>query len=142
MVLALLVLALTAIELFLWGGPLRDQVVEQVGGLDAIAERLHLGSPPAPFCDSGQQPRFLLGFGALKTAVGEPMGEPVECEHTNPDTGDVQQRTTTGLAYYRPSLNLAMFTNGEEHWAVTDEGLVRWSGDSAVPTDDASIVPP
>jgi hypothetical protein len=99
--------------------------------------------PPAlghAFCDPGKQPAFQLGFASLKSALGDPMGEPTECEHTDDVTGDIQQHTSTGLAYYRPSLNLAMFTNGAEHWALTPAGLVRWTDGNVTPPDDATVV--
>jgi hypothetical protein len=56
------------------------------------------------------------------------MGDPVECEHTEPGTGDAYQQTTTGLALYRRETNTSMFTNGREQWALTPFGLAQWSG--------------
>jgi hypothetical protein len=56
------------------------------------------------------------------------MGDPTECEHAVPNSGDVLQRTTTGLALYRRDTNTPMFTNGREHWALTPDGVEHWSG--------------
>jgi len=56
------------------------------------------------------------------------MGDPIECEHVEPGTGDAYQRTTTGLAMYRRDTNIPMFTNGQEHWALTASGMAHWSG--------------
>jgi hypothetical protein len=74
----------------------------------------------------------------LKSALGAAMGEPQECEHPVDDQGDTQQKTSTGLAYYRQQLNVACFTTGWDHWALTDRGLVTWTGESVDPPPDAS----
>ncbi len=95
----------------------------------------------APYCESGKSPEFVFGFAALKAAVGDPMGTPLECEHTNPENGDALQQTTTGLSFYRKSTNTPTFTNGFEHWALTPNGLVYWVGDSIDPPPDAPPAP-
>jgi hypothetical protein len=59
------------------------------------------------------------------------MGEPVECEHAQSDNGDTLQATTTGLAYYRKTLNTPIFTDGQAHYAWTTQGLIGWRGPSA-----------
>jgi len=71
---------------------------------------------------------FSYGFAGLHERLGVVMGEPVECEHAGPESGDSYQQTTTGIALYRGNMNMTMFTNGREHWALTDSGLVHWSG--------------
>ena len=83
---------------------------------------------PAPFCQTGQAPAFLHGFGTLKARLGAAMGDPIECEHTNAGGGDARQQTTTGLAFYRESTNTPTFTDGHRHWALTAAGLVYWEG--------------
>ena len=87
----------------------------------------------APFCGQGQRPSFQLGFGALKAELRSMMGDPVECEHGDPGSGDTVQRTTTGLAYYRPSSATVAFTNGFDHWALGPGGLSCWTGASVQP---------
>jgi hypothetical protein len=90
-------------------------------------------------CQVGQSPRFVLGFADLKAELGEVMGEPVTCEFPDPNqTGDVHQRTTTGLAFWRASTNSPTFTNGSEHWARTRAGLVAWTGASIDPPRQAT----
>jgi len=81
---------------------------------------------------------FQLGFASLKEEVGAAMGDPTECEHTNPDNGDSLQNTTTGLSFYRKSTNTPTFTNGFDHWALTASGLVTWTGDSIDPPGTAA----
>jgi hypothetical protein len=71
---------------------------------------------------------YFYGFAALHAQLGGVMGTPVECEHPIHANGDTRQRTTTGYAYYRKSDNVPTFTNGWEHWALTADGLVHWSG--------------
>jgi hypothetical protein len=85
------------------------------------------------FCRPGTEPTFVLGFAALHAELGDVMGAPMECEHGNPLNGDTLQRTSKGLAFYRAATNVATFTNGSEHWAITQEGLTYWTGDSIDP---------
>jgi len=88
-------------------------------------------------CPPGRSPGFVLGFANLRDQVGDAMGNPVECERANPDNGDTLQQTTTGLAFYRKSTNTPTFTTGPEHWALTPEGTVYWTGNSIDPSPDA-----
>lgn len=87
----------------------------------------------APFCQPGQPATFVLGIAELKERLGDTMGEPLECEHLDPASGDTVQHTSTGLAYYRPSINAAIFTDGATHWALTEGAVVRWQSDSVTP---------
>ena len=84
----------------------------------------------APHCGSSQEPQFVFGFAHLKSLLGDKMGEPIECEHANPENGDTLQQTTTGLAFYRKSTNIPTFTNGWDHWGWSVEGLLYWTGDA------------
>lgn len=88
----------------------------------------------APSCAPGQAPRFVFGFAALREQLGDVMGEPVTCEFPDPNgTGDVHQRTSTGLAFWRKATNIPTFTNGWDHWGWTDDGLEYWTGESIDP---------
>jgi hypothetical protein len=88
-------------------------------------------------CDSGR-PRFLGSLANLKTRIGAEMGDPKDCEHAVDADGNTQQQTTTGLAYYRRRLNAAVFTNGWDHWALSEDKLLRWSGNEVEPPADAT----
>jgi hypothetical protein len=88
--------------------------------------------PSATLCDAAQ-PSFVGGMRVLKRALGPSMGQAVECERPVDDHGDTQQNTTTGLAYYRSQMNVACFTTGWDHWALTASGLIHWTGDSVDP---------
>src|SRR3954452_15542413 len=98
-----------------------------------LALALLLGQPAnaalaqaAPYCGQGASPRYNQGFAALKASLGDPMGDPIECEHTDGASGDVLQHTTTGLAFWRKSTNTPTFTDGYHKWALTSRGLVAW----------------
>ncbi|HEV7665154.1 MAG TPA: hypothetical protein VGQ62_16605 [Chloroflexota bacterium] len=85
-------------------------------------------------CAPGQAPRFVFGFADLKAQLAAAMGEPMTCEFADPNgTGDVHQRTTTGLAFWRKSTNTPTFTNGFDHWAHTPNGWVAWTGNAIDP---------
>jgi hypothetical protein len=86
-----------------------------------------------PFCAPGETPHFANGIAALQGRLGPTMGEPLECEHRDLASGDSQQHTTTGLAYYRPSINTSMFTDGATHWALANETVVLWRSESVTP---------
>src|SRR5258708_18652493 len=100
-----------------------------------VAVRPLAASPPPVATDActAATPRFVQGTAALKAGVGASMGEPIECERVVDEAGDTEQRTTTGLAYYRARSNTAAFTNGWDHWARTPAGIVRWAGDDLEP---------
>ncbi|MCY3801632.1 MAG: YHYH domain-containing protein [Chloroflexi bacterium] len=87
----------------------------------------------APYCAPGQEPEFMFGFAFLRSLLGDVMGDPLECEHANPENGDTLQQTTTGLSFYRKSTNTPTFTDGWNHWAWTTHGLVTWTGDAIDP---------
>jgi hypothetical protein len=82
-------------------------------------------------CAPGQQPQFRFGFADLKAQVGAATGEPATCEFADPNgSGDIHQATTTGLAFWRKSHNTRTFPNWWEHWGLTSDGLVTWTGSS------------
>jgi len=80
------------------------------------------------------------GLANLRSALGAIMGDALECERVVNDEGDTQQRTTTGLAYYRKHLNIACFTTGWEHWGLVDRGLVHWEGLTVDPPAEAVVI--
>jgi hypothetical protein len=95
---------------------------------------------PAPGVCTGAEPRFVRGIATLKSALGSIMGDPLECERVVNDHGDTQQKTTTGLAYYRKQLNTACFTTGWEHWGLADRGLLHWAGPTVDPPTEAVVI--
>lgn len=120
------------------------------GALAAIAFGFMLGAllgvvpasaQPSSGCRPGQSPTYVFGFAALYEWLGDAtMGAPVTCEYADPNgTGDTEQNTVLGLAFWRKSTNTPTFTNGAEHWALTERGRLTWSGPSIDPPADARI---
>ena len=96
----------------------------------------------ATLCNPAR-PLFIGKMAALRLALGAPMGDAIECERAIDDNGNTQQRTTTGLAYFRTQANAAAFTTGWDHWAlIVGHDLVYWTGDSVDPPATATIVNP
>ena len=94
-----------------------------------------------PGCAPGQVPDYVFGFAALHDTLGARMGEPITCEFADPDgTGDIEQNTSVGLAFWRKSTNTPTFTDGSTHWALTPRGNVTWVGSSIDPPPDAQIL--
>src|SRR5690348_15579415 len=93
-------------------------------------------------CQAGESPNFTFGFADLKAQIGDAMGNPLTCEFSDPGgTGDVHQRTSTGLAFWRKSTNTPTFTDGFNHWAQTPGGWVTWTGASVDPPAVANVYP-
>jgi hypothetical protein len=95
----------------------------------------------AGFCAPGQSPKFAFGFAALSGQLGATMGDATECEHSNASNGDTLQATTTGLAFYRKATNTPTFTDGFNHWGLTADGLVAWTGQSVDPQGAIVVTP-
>jgi hypothetical protein len=92
-------------------------------------------------CAVGQAPSYVFGFADLHAWLGDSMGEPTTCEYADPNgTGDTEQNTTAGLAFWRKSTNTPTFTNGWDHWARTPQGQLTWAGASIDPPPDAMVV--
>jgi hypothetical protein len=117
--------------------PHRRRIAAMAVSVISVTAAPAIASPAAgqsaEFCASDQSPRFKFGFAALRASVGDAMGEPIECEHANPENGDTLQHTTHGLSFYRKSTNTPTFTDGFHHWALTVDGLVSWTGSSIDP---------
>jgi endonuclease/exonuclease/phosphatase family metal-dependent hydrolase len=95
------------------------------------------------YCPPGQAPYFIHGFAFLKDQLGDLMGEPLECEHYDPE-GNAFQRTTTGQASYLKQTNTPTFTSGARHWAWTSRGLEQWldqSGPLTTANPSPSLAP-
>jgi hypothetical protein len=100
--------------------------------------RCHGGGTEHQWVPPGQRVRYVFGFADLYGHLADWMGDAATCEFADPNaTGDVHQRTTTGLAFWRKSTNTPTFTNGNEHWALTGRDMVYWTGSSIDPASDA-----
>jgi hypothetical protein len=124
--------------------PISDPTPAPAPSPSVAAKPSPVPSPPPAAADAGCTAatlRFVHGAATLKAALGERMGEPQECERVVDAAGNTEQRTTTGLAYYRAGSNVAVFTNGVEHWALTANGVVHWTSGDVEPPDDAEPFP-
>jgi hypothetical protein len=97
-------------------------------GLLLLVPQSGVSAQVGPHCQSGQGPQFGLEFASLRQQVGPPMGEPLECEHTEPSSGDVVQRTTTGVAVSSATTGMVIFTTSYDHWGLTPSGIEHWTG--------------
>ena len=98
---------------------------------------------PTDQCPVGQSPHYVSGFAELQKRLGDWMGAALTCEFPDPNaTGDVHQRTSKGLAFWRKSTNTPTFTNGSEHWALSPRGFVYWQGSSIDPPPTAIAATP
>jgi hypothetical protein len=95
-------------------------------------QRPHVGATPAPKASSACA-SFNEEFSALAQAIGGTMGEPMECAHDDPATGDTLQQTSTGLAILRRHSGAATFTDGYRRWAVDTRGVITWEGEAMDP---------
>jgi hypothetical protein len=87
----------------------------------------------AVFCRPGETPTFRFGLAALRAALGEQMGGPIDCEGET-STNLTVQRTTTGIAYYDKERNSPAFTaDGLTRHTLAATGIVTWRGGSNSP---------
>ncbi|MFN8632269.1 MAG: hypothetical protein U0893_00335 [Chloroflexota bacterium] len=122
-----------------WSAILTDPLPDGTGGPVSAQPT----AVPVAFCQTGETPAFRDKLADLKAQVGEPMGDPLECAHPDPASGDTVQRTTTGLAYIRASTGIVTFTNGGHRWALTPSGLLEWDGPELdPPATTANQTPP
>jgi hypothetical protein len=98
-----------------------------------------LSSHPPTTCEAGYR-IFVHGLAQLKAQLGALMGEALGCEEPDAE-GNTQQRTTSGLAYYRRQTNIAAFTNGWDRWALKADQVVHWTGEDLDPPEDAVPLP-
>jgi hypothetical protein len=98
-------------------------------------------------CAPTEAVQFGPDFLGLHAQLGDLMGLPTSCEQAS-GNGDLVQATTTGVAVYRAQTGSAFFASGEQHWALTDDELVSWTGNwhqgmapplAAEPTEDSDL---
>jgi peptidoglycan/xylan/chitin deacetylase (PgdA/CDA1 family) len=66
-------------------------------------------------------------------AVGDAMGQPIDCETSIDAAGDTIQHTSTGTAWFISTQSDAIFTDGYHRWEQDDRGLLYWSSPDAIP---------
>jgi hypothetical protein len=80
-------------------------------------------TPPATKADEISC-TFTNGFEALRDLLPQTVGDCLEQEMFDPETGTTQQATTGGLLVWREADNLAKFTDGSQTWMLAPGGLV------------------
>jgi hypothetical protein len=91
------------VDVYVADGESDQSTASQVHATPPSAPALPAVALLAPYCPPGEGPAFVLGFAELRQRLGDTMGEPAECEHSNPENGHSVQQTTTGLAIYDKS---------------------------------------
>ncbi len=66
---------------------------------------------------------FQLGFKTLRDLIPNVVGECLENEQHNADSGDSRQQTTNGLLVWRAADNWTGFSDGQRTWINGPEGL-------------------
>lgn len=87
------------------------------------------GQAAAPDCSSGFSPDLQ----ELQAAVGDAMGQPVDCETPVDASGDTFIHTSTGTAWLTSDPPEAIFTDGYHKWQLDQSGLTYWSSPDATP---------
>ena len=84
-----------------------------------------LGSVSASDLAFGAQP-CTAALADLQEVIGaRVIGAPVGCVRQDA-AGDLLQVTTTGLAVYQKD-GTTLFASGDQHWALSDQGLQTWT---------------
>jgi Bacterial pre-peptidase C-terminal domain len=118
-------------------------------------ERIRAAATPEPGVEPSRPPAatdppvsfgLAPAFGDLQSALGNVMGDPVEAvQHGGGSDCDLEQLTTTGLAYWTCAADVSGFVAyiGQRHWALVAGQLFEWLGDSAeMPPDAARFMLP
>ncbi|HEY1296634.1 MAG TPA: polysaccharide deacetylase family protein [Chloroflexota bacterium] len=76
---------------------------------------------------------FGAGLANLRNAVGDAMGQAIDCETPINAAGDTIQHTSTGTSWFIGAQSDAIFTDGYHRWELDDRGLLYWSSPDATP---------
>ena len=82
---------------------------------------------------AAQDCSFQLGFKALHDLIPAVVGECLENEHHNPETGLTQQATSNGLLTWRKADNWTGFSDGRHTWVRGPAGVRQWANDEHFP---------
>jgi hypothetical protein len=99
-------------------------------------------TPSTGWCLVGQTPSFQFGFAELRQAIGDPMGQPTECEHGDPVSDNTRQQTSTGVAVYYWCTNTPTFSREQDHWRLAPSGLEHWTDQGVAPQPLPIVRPP
>jgi hypothetical protein len=88
---------------------------------------------------------FVGGFASLNEQLGAIMGDPLESQRGDGNACDIQQLTTTGMAYWLCALGAPAFVaspDGSHHWALIGDQMVEWFGPTADPPSETTALTP
>ena len=86
-----------------------------------VAASLLLGAQPALADDC----TFQLGFKALHDLIPDIVGDCVDNESHNPETGETRQSTTNGTLVWIKADNSTSFTDGQRIWSYGPDGSLN-----------------
>ncbi|HEY1295715.1 MAG TPA: polysaccharide deacetylase family protein [Chloroflexota bacterium] len=89
--------------------------------------------PPSQVVHADCNAEFGPGLANLRMAVGDAMGQPIDCATSIDSAGDIIQYTSTGTAWFLGAQSDAIFTDGYHRWELDDRGLLYWSSPDATP---------
>jgi predicted Ser/Thr protein kinase len=81
------------------------------------------GVPSKPLSARPQPCQFVLGFKQLRDRIPNEVGECLENEWNDPQSGNAIQRTTRGTFLWRKADGVTAFTDGKKIWIDTPAGL-------------------
>jgi len=116
-----------------------DHLVRRHSGLAIALAAVLLVASPAPATAGSElaTAECALQFGPdllrLQSAIGDVLGEPVDCARPIDIAGDMMQATSTGMAWYRPGDTTAMFSDGYHRWELEIGDVIYWDAPDAVP---------
>lgn len=89
---------------------------------------------------------FVFGFAAIHDLIPDVVGDCLDDEFYQPQTGDALQHSTNGLLVWRKADNWTAFTDGFESWVYGPLGLQQRPNEQRLwweaNTDNLPIVPP
>jgi peptidoglycan/LPS O-acetylase OafA/YrhL len=151
-----------------WAAPLAPATAAETGPSQAEPEPAE-GAPPgegetppageregetAPQAvaeaEAGGPCTFVLGFAALQARLPDVVGDCLEDQQVDPETGDTSQRTTGGMLVWRPADDWLAFTDGDRTWVDGPDGLEArsnsqrflWETDAGAPGTTLIVPPP
>jgi hypothetical protein len=117
-------------------------------GAEVVADAT-VAAPPPVLATTTPSCGFQLGFAEFRDAAPDAVGDCVENEAPDLESGNSQQRTTNGLLVWRRADGLVAFTDGHRSWVRGPDGAVyqryndeRFPFEAAPPGANLRVVPP
>ncbi|MFN8523535.1 MAG: hypothetical protein U0821_10610 [Chloroflexota bacterium] len=101
-----------------------------------------IAGPSSRVADAQAECTFRRGFDELHRAMPDLVGACSEDEQVDPETGDLTQRTTTGLLMWRKRDNWTAFTDGPNTYLLGTAGIEWRATDGPRLPWESSLPPP